>query len=66
MSAESVKATEVRIIALEDEMTRAQAQAKRCRDDIKLLRMEQRKRILNPNQTELKLAGGKKAAKSEA
>ena len=51
------------MIALEEEMEKAKATAKRCRDDIAMIRKEQRKQILNPNQGELKLTVGNKKAK---
>ncbi|HKX02784.1 MAG TPA: hypothetical protein VJX71_09800 [Methylomirabilota bacterium] len=66
MSAQSVKAKEVRIQALEEELEKATATAKRCRDDIKSIRKEQRKEILNPNQGELKLTAGKKKATEQS
>ena len=65
MSAQTVKATEVRIIALEEELDKARATAKRCGDDIKSLRKEQRKQIMNPNQGELKLTAGRKTKAAE-
>jgi hypothetical protein len=55
MSQQSVKAKEVRMVALEEELEKVKATAKRCREDIAALRKEQRKEILNPNQGELKL-----------
>lgn len=64
VSAQSVKAREIRIIALEEEIDSHKVTVKRCQDEIKLLRKEQRKQILNPNQGELKLTQGKK--KTEA
>lgn len=65
MSTQSVKAAEVRIIALEEELESHKSAAKRINQDIKDIRKSQRKQILNPNQGELKLAAGKKAKAGE-